>query len=317
MTKSENFKPINNTSTVSEGGEALEVIHIPRSAPWLSPSLVAIKGKIRHTVRLCEAERMVFARWKNRYQPAKNYLNLFSNPWCPLFGVIPFRDFSDHPILKTAIALIKHARKFWGIPLHISVLCPEAYPDPRQINRLTGYPEEKLRIARKLFESEDHQKELLQRISASERSTLLVIRYVWEILRKFYESDSFEGKDKIFGRSLLSARKSLMSAYEDCLDEKSLLGHEAVSVAVQHKEWRNKQIKEMYKEVADKFNHCPYSMAREIAELMKMRNGTFQRSFEKRFGQEHNKNDNGLYDIQILSQRQIRRIIEDTIPKKK
>jgi len=307
MTKSE--KPINHTSTGSEGGEDLNVIHISHSVPWLSASVLANKGEIRHTVRFSEAERMIFARWKNRYQTTRNYLNLFSNLWCPLFGVIPFTDFSDHPFLKTAIDLIKHARRFWGIPLHISVLCPEAYPDPGKISRLTGYPKEKLMVARKLFESEDHQKGLLQQASASELRTLLVIENLWKVLRQFYESDSFAGKDKFLESSLRYASKSLMSAYEDCLNEKSLMGHEAASAAVQHKEWRNGRVKEMYEDMADRFNHRPYSIAREIAEIMKIKNGIFQRSFEKQFGKKHEKNADGLYYIQIPSQKQIRRII--------
>jgi phage terminase large subunit GpA-like protein len=42
----------------------LTAIHIPRSAPWLPPSLLAIPGEIRHTVRLSEPERKVFRKHK-------------------------------------------------------------------------------------------------------------------------------------------------------------------------------------------------------------------------------------------------------------
>jgi phage terminase large subunit GpA-like protein len=40
----------------------LSIIHIPRSAPWLPPSLLAKPGEIRHIVRLSEPERKVFRK---------------------------------------------------------------------------------------------------------------------------------------------------------------------------------------------------------------------------------------------------------------
>ena len=42
----------------------LTTIHIPRSTPWLPPSLLAIPGEIRHIVRLSEPERKVFRKHK-------------------------------------------------------------------------------------------------------------------------------------------------------------------------------------------------------------------------------------------------------------
>jgi len=42
----------------------IAVLHIPRSAPWLPPSLLAIPGGIHHTVRLCEPERKVLRKHK-------------------------------------------------------------------------------------------------------------------------------------------------------------------------------------------------------------------------------------------------------------
>ena len=95
------------------------------------------------------------------------------------------------------------------------------------------------------------------------------------------------------------------------------MDHEHASTPAQHKEWRNERIREMCREIAGKFSRSPYSIAREIETLIKKKNGAFQLSFEERFGQEHERNACGLYDIQILSQRQIRRIIGDTIMKKK
>jgi len=54
----------------------LQTIHIPRSTPWLPPSLLQIPGEIRHTIRLSEPERKIFrkhkkipvSRWAERYR---------------------------------------------------------------------------------------------------------------------------------------------------------------------------------------------------------------------------------------------------------
>jgi len=54
----------------------LATLHIPRSTPWLPPSLLAIAGEIRHTFRFSEPERKIFrrhkkipvSRWAERYR---------------------------------------------------------------------------------------------------------------------------------------------------------------------------------------------------------------------------------------------------------
>jgi phage terminase large subunit GpA-like protein len=51
------------------------VIRIPRTAPWLPPSVLAIPGRIRHTVRLCEPERKIFRKHKK----------IRVSAWCELY----------------------------------------------------------------------------------------------------------------------------------------------------------------------------------------------------------------------------------------
>jgi phage terminase large subunit GpA-like protein len=54
----------------------MTTIHIPRSVPWLPPSLREIPGEIRHIVRISEPERKIFrkhrmipvSRWAERYR---------------------------------------------------------------------------------------------------------------------------------------------------------------------------------------------------------------------------------------------------------
>ena len=56
----------------------LTPLHIPRSAPWLPPSLLAILGEIHHKVRFCESERKIFRRGKKR-RPSQ---------WCEMHRVL-------------------------------------------------------------------------------------------------------------------------------------------------------------------------------------------------------------------------------------
>ena len=56
----------------------LTTIHIPRTAPWLPPSLLAIPGEIRHEVRFSDPERKIFR--KRRKIPVSQ--------WCEKYRVV-------------------------------------------------------------------------------------------------------------------------------------------------------------------------------------------------------------------------------------
>lgn len=105
-------------------------------------SIKMVAGMV-HSFRFTPGERMVFHCWRNKYQPTEDHADLFKNPWCPLFGVLPFDD-----ALPLAKGLIKQLRTFFGVPITLTDLCPEAYPDPEVIFELTGYSQVRLTLAR-------------------------------------------------------------------------------------------------------------------------------------------------------------------------
>ena len=56
----------------------LKTITIPRSAPWLPPSILAVKGEIHFRVRFSKAEQKIFRRGK-KHRPSQ---------WCELYRVV-------------------------------------------------------------------------------------------------------------------------------------------------------------------------------------------------------------------------------------
>jgi len=156
-------------------------------------------------IKFTPGERMVFHHWENEYQPTKDYQNLFNNPWCPLFGVLPFNN-------SLAKELIQHLRTFFGIPLVITNLCPEAYPDPKVIFELTGFSQAKLSLTRTFFikcmqdapytNDENNDKKLVNIFP------LIDIARVWSILKLYYIDD--HGKHaEIFNNALSKVAVSI------------------------------------------------------------------------------------------------------------
>ena len=86
-------------------------IHIPRSAPWLPPSLLAVAGALRHTFRLSEPERKIFRKrkripvsdWAERYRVVTMSVlpGRWKNEITPyLAGIM---DASFHPSVRTVV----------------------------------------------------------------------------------------------------------------------------------------------------------------------------------------------------------------------
>ena len=198
-----------------------EVIKIPRSAPWFPPSLLKSPGRINFKYRFTAGERMIFHHWENKYVPTEDYLNLFEIPWCPLFGVLPFKgpfekDF-QYTVPITAQIMIAKLRTYCGIASSLTELCPEAYPDEEVIASLTGYPSRRINAARSMFERIRGEADAL--ITAVDRiinwDAIIKIYSIWSLLKIYFESPS-EYRSKFSDIYLLQ-----LSKMQDALDKEA------------------------------------------------------------------------------------------------
>ena len=89
----------------------LTTIHIPRTAPWLPPSILEVPGEIRHRVRLSEPERKVFRKHKkipvSRWVERHRYVTMSVLPGRWRNEVTPYldgiMDASFFPSVQTVI----------------------------------------------------------------------------------------------------------------------------------------------------------------------------------------------------------------------
>ena len=89
--------------------------------------------------------------------PKKNIIKRWfkeNSPWCPLFGVIPFKFLDDNSLLKNplkwrCLRIIEGARELWDVR-HPLDLAPFSYswPEPEEAS---WYPKGELLIARGIF----------------------------------------------------------------------------------------------------------------------------------------------------------------------
>ncbi len=178
-----------------------------------------VKKKI-DTFSFTSGEKMIFYSWKNKYQPTEDYQNLFNSPWCPLFGVLPFND----PPASTGKSLITRLRTYCGIPSHH--LCPEAYPDPKVIFKLTGFPQIKLSLARTLFkkyiDDEEFSEDDIKNNELVNIEPLIRIASVWKILRTYYEHlpTPTQSEGKIVQKYLLKISRQISEKGEEYVERR-------------------------------------------------------------------------------------------------
>lgn len=144
-------------------------------------------------IQFTPAERMVFYRW-DKYEPTKDFGNLFSNPWCPLWGVIPFgKEINPGKPVSAptfATSLIKTLRTFSGIPWVLTDLCLEAYPNPDVIAQLTGFSPEVILESRRLFEALISKNEVVPSAVVN-YGPLFGILKVWDLMKLYFSDPGF------------------------------------------------------------------------------------------------------------------------------
>lgn len=144
-------------------------------------------------IQFTPAERMVFYRW-DKYEPTKDFENLFGNPWCPLWGVIPFGGEKNPgmPVSPPTFAksLIKTLRTFSGIPWVLTDLCLEAYPNPDVIAQLTGFSPEVILESRRLFEALISKNEVVPSAVVNYGPLLRILK-VWDLMKLYFSDPGF------------------------------------------------------------------------------------------------------------------------------